>query len=83
MKVRDVTDLVCKEVVEHVTDYLSGPMAPEDRARLEQHLIVCPPCTAYLAQMRTTIALARGVGQPASEAAPELMTLFRRWSHRE
>jgi anti-sigma factor RsiW len=82
MMVRDVADLMCKEVVEHITDYLGDGMAPEDRVRLEQHLLICPPCTAYLAQVRATVALARGMGEAPAEAGPSLMALFRRWSQR-
>ena len=54
--VRDPASLECKEVVELVTEFLGATMAPEERARLEQHLLVCPPCTLHVAQVRSTIA---------------------------
>jgi len=89
---RDAVELVCKEVVELVTDYLAGALSPGDRARLEHHLVDCPPCTEYLAQVRATMALARGLASPAvppAEAAAsadadadDLMSLFRRWRDR-
>jgi anti-sigma factor RsiW len=79
----DSIELVCQEIVELVTEYLGDTLSPQDRARFEQHLLTCPPCTAYLAQMRTTLELAAqlgSAGQPASEEIPQqLAELFRRW----
>src|SRR6185295_4949045 len=79
-------ELVCREVVELVTDYLAGTLLETEKARLEQHLSTCPPCTAYLAQVRATLALAAELG-PASapsddEIAGQLGDMFRRW-HRK
>jgi len=76
-------ELVCKEVVELVTEYLGGTLAAQDRVRFEQHLATCPPCTAYLAQMKTTLALAAELGAAAGPADDEvrrqLGDMFRRW----
>jgi anti-sigma factor RsiW len=75
-------DLPCQDVVELVTDYLSHALSPEDRAGVEKHLLTCPPCTAYLAQVRTTIRLTGelAVDAPAVEdAGRELLSIFRRW----
>jgi predicted anti-sigma-YlaC factor YlaD len=89
MKARNLVDLLCKEVVELVTEYLSHSMTAEDQVRLEQHLLTCPPCTAYLQQVRATLALTRGLGQkepvePAAADTPDvdgdLLSLFRRWN---
>lgn len=48
--------LHCREVVAHLDELESLPEV--DRVRLEQHLLVCPPCTMYLAQLREMLALA-------------------------
>jgi anti-sigma factor RsiW len=48
----------CREVVEVVTDYLEGALSDEDRARMEAHLELCPPCVLYVEQIRTTRRLA-------------------------
>ena len=85
MKARNSVDLMCKEVVELVTEYLSHAMAPEDRVRLEQHLLACPPCTAHLQQVRTTIELAHGLRTDDEAEVPEgddLLGLFRRWNRK-
>ena len=74
-------DVVCREAVELVTDYLEGALSGRDRARLEAHLAACPHCTEYLAQMRVTIAVIGRV-EPESlepEARDELVSLYRRW----
>jgi putative zinc finger protein len=85
MKARNIVELLCVEVVELVTEYLSQAMVPEERARLEQHLLVCPPCTAYLAQVKTTLKLARGIGHDAPESADvdaSLLDLYRSWNRK-
>jgi len=55
--------LRCREVVELVTDYLDGALAPEDQVRLEAHLAACDPCVRYIEQVRQTIRAA-GVVEP-------------------
>ena len=77
--VSDPASLACREVVELLTDLLSDAMPPEDRARLEQHLLVCPPCTLHVRQVRSTIELAAELRAPAVPAAPAVLALFRQW----
>jgi anti-sigma factor RsiW len=74
-------DLACQQAVELVTDYIEGSMSRDDRRRFEAHLSSCPHCTAYLAQMRSTIEL---TGRLKSEELPsevreELVSLYRQW----
>jgi anti-sigma factor RsiW len=82
----DALELVCKEVVEMVTDYLGGTLARADQGRFDHHLSTCPPCTAYLAQVRTTLDLAAELGSaaapPTDDVARQLGDLFRRWHGR-
>lgn len=81
MLLRRRRPFVCREVVELVTDYLEGTMAPRDRARFEAHLAGCPHCREYLAQMRRTLEL-MGRIEPedvAPEVQEELVALYRRW----
>ena len=79
MTVGDPTTLKCNEVVELVTEFLSESLHPQDRARLEQHLLVCPPCTIYVGQIRTTAALAGGLRARPVDPDGALVDLFRRW----
>ena len=73
--------LSCHEVVELVTAYLEGALSRRDRKRFERHIAACDGCTAYLAQMRTTI---RSVGAITEDdlspaAREELVAAFRTW----
>jgi anti-sigma factor RsiW len=80
--VRRRDDLVCRQVVELVTDYLEGALSRRDRRRFERHLRSCPNCTAYLEQIRVTIA-ATGRLTPddlTPEARDEFTRLFRAWT---
>jgi anti-sigma factor RsiW len=63
--------LVCQQAVELMSDYLDGALSRRDRRRLEAHLALCDACTAYLEQLRVTIA-ASGVVR-ADDLSPEVL----------
>jgi anti-sigma factor RsiW len=65
-----------------VTDYLEGMLPRRDRRRFERHLRACPNCTAYLEQMRVTIAQTGSLTPEdlTPEARDEFTRLFRRWN---
>ncbi|MEA2825896.1 MAG: hypothetical protein QOG43_335 [Actinomycetota bacterium] len=73
--------LVCRQVVELVTDYLEGALSADERARFEAHLAGCPHCTEYLREMRVTIAAVGRVEPEALSAAArnDLVALYRGW----
>jgi anti-sigma factor (TIGR02949 family) len=73
--------LVCRQVVELLTDYLDGALTARDRERLESHLADCPHCTEYLAQLRATIASAGSVAPDDldPEVVDDLVALYHRW----
>jgi anti-sigma factor RsiW len=48
--------LVCQQAVELMSDYLDGSLPRRARRRLNAHLALCDACTAYLEQLRVTIA---------------------------
>ncbi len=75
-----ITTLACKDVVELTTELLGGGLDPVARAHIEQHLLVCPPCTMHLGQLRRTIALAGELATPApaSDVPPTLLAAFRK-----
>jgi anti-sigma factor RsiW len=74
-------DLVCREAVRFMADYLDGALSQRDVTRLESHLVGCPHCSEYLAQLRVTIdALGRVEPEDLSpDALDELVGLYRRW----
>ncbi len=74
-------DLVCRQAVELVTDYLDGALSRRDRRRLETHLRACPNCAAYLEQIKMTVRLT-GTIEPedlSPEARADLAELYRQW----
>jgi anti-sigma factor RsiW len=72
-------DTKCRDVVELVTEYLSEALPAEEAARFEQHLFTCPPCTAYLQQMRAQVALSGTLLEPPAPSAGAALEAFRRW----
>jgi anti-sigma factor RsiW len=79
------SDIVCQQAVELVTDYLEEALSRRDRRRFERHLRACPNCTAYLEQIRTTIALVGTIETDdlGPEARQALSDLYRRWRAEE
>ena len=74
-------DLVCRDEVALITDYLEGSLSARQRARLERHLAACDGCDEYLRQMRMTIDVLGRV-EPEDlepEAREELVELFLRY----
>jgi anti-sigma factor RsiW len=74
-------ELTCAELVELVTDYLEGRLPDPERRRFDEHLTGCDGCTAYVEQMRTTIAVAGRVPAPdvPADLQERLLEAFRGW----
>jgi anti-sigma factor RsiW len=75
------SELVCRDAVELMTDYLEGALGRRQRRRLERHLADCPHCRAYLEQLRATVV---ALGEPAEEPTDSatrdaLLDLYRRY----
>jgi anti-sigma factor RsiW len=81
MRVQLRAALMCREVVELVTDYLEGRLSRRDRRRFEAHIAACEGCTAYIEQMRLAVeALGRVPESSISPAARDaLVGAFRDW----
>jgi predicted anti-sigma-YlaC factor YlaD len=80
-----VRELICKELVEVVTDYLEGRMPAERRLLFEEHVAFCSWCQTYLDQMQDTI---RATGSlKVEDLSPEtrdaLLDAFRNWNANE
>ena len=71
--------LVCRDVVELVTDYLEDSMSDADRRAFEYHLSLCADCTAYVEQSRRAIdTLGQLAPEPPDEATRNaLLDAFR------
>ena len=73
------TEIVCRELVELVTDYLEGTLDEATRVRVEEHLAGCEHCTEYVEQMRITTRALREVRTAELEPGrrDELLAMFR------
>ena len=74
--------LPCSAFVEMVTDYLDNAMPLQLRARVDEHLSICPGCLTVLDQIRAVIAMTGRLTETDVQAlAPsgraELMDAFR------
>jgi predicted anti-sigma-YlaC factor YlaD len=78
----DHDEIVCREFVEVVTDYLEGAL-PEDQVELiEEHLVMCDWCKTYLDQLNAVVAALPAIVTPEPVPAPTrdaLVTMFRSW----
>jgi anti-sigma factor RsiW len=74
------TEMACKELVEVITDYLERTLSESDRTRFDAHILTCPPCREYVAEMRTTLQLTGRitVDSISSSARDELLSAYRR-----
>lgn len=78
-------DLSCAELVELVTEYLEGALAPRDRERFEEHVVFCRGCSNFLGQLRTTIEIAGRLTEAdlPQEPTAGLLAAFRDWKRRD
>jgi anti-sigma factor RsiW len=74
-------EIDCKDLVELVTDYLEGVLAPADVERFEDHLALCDGCDVYVEHMRQTIEVvgALSADDVPAPARTALLTAFREW----
>lgn len=74
--------MICRDVVELMTNYLEGALSSVERARFEGHLAGCDGCTAYLEQLRATMRITGRIAadEPISEhLQAELTRAFEGW----
>ena len=54
-----MSDVRCVSGVELLADYLEGLLPPDVRASLEQHVLGCERCQAFVASYQATPAILR------------------------
>ena len=64
-------EITCKQLVELVTDYFEGALPPRTLGQVEEHLVMCEWCVAYVEQMRATIDSLRNLRQSSSREPPD------------
>jgi anti-sigma factor RsiW len=78
------SEFACQDLVELVTDYLDGALAPDRRAEFDAHIADCPYCAEYLDQIRCTIVLTGSVAEDdlSPAARDTLLDAFHDWRQR-
>ena len=76
------TDLVCRQVVELISDYLDGALPADVLAAVEAHLAGCDGCTMVLEEFRRTIAMTGMLTEDDVTPAQRdiLLAAFRGWA---
>jgi hypothetical protein len=69
----------CVDLVEMVTDWMEGGLDDDTRALVEEHLVLCAPCGAYVRQIRQAMQAMRTLDAeaPPSAVRQELLQAFR------
>jgi anti-sigma factor RsiW len=77
-----VDELVCRDLVERVTDYLDGILEPEETERVNRHLADCDGCAAYVDQVRATVRASAALPPevPGERAEADLLDIYRTWA---
>jgi anti-sigma factor RsiW len=77
-----VDELVCRDLVERVTDYLEGVLGPEETERVNRHLAGCDGCTAYVDQVRASVRASAALPPevPGAQAEARLLDIYRTWA---
>ena len=74
--------VVCRQLVEMVTDYLEGDLDPVERTAIEQHLSRCGHCAGYVQQVRAMLVLTADLGRADEVPDALLDTLTARYRAR-
>lgn len=54
-----------------ITEYFEDTLAPRTLERVEEHLVMCDWCVAYVGQMEATIDSLTALSSDAGEVVPE------------
>ena len=63
--------MTCRDLIEFLMDYLDDELSAGEKRRFDEHLGLCPECTAYLASYRETIRLGQMICQPNKSDLPD------------
>jgi predicted anti-sigma-YlaC factor YlaD len=63
-------EIHCRDFVEMITDYFEDALAPRSLEHVEEHLVMCDWCVAYLGQMEATLNSLRELGSESDVGVP-------------
>jgi predicted anti-sigma-YlaC factor YlaD len=71
-------EVTCQQFVELVTDYFEGDLPSRTLSKVEEHLVMCDWCVAYVGQMQATVDALRALkNRSTSEPSDFLLTALR------
>ena len=68
-----VDEVTCQQFVELVTDYFEGALPARTLSKVEEHLVMCDWCVAYVEQMQATVDALRALKNRSSREPPDLL----------
>jgi len=66
-------EVTCQQFVELVTDYFEGALPSGTLSKVEEHLVMCDWCVAYVEQMQATVDALRGLKDRSSREPSDLL----------
>ncbi len=63
--------MTCREFVDFLIDYDTGEISEAQRVAFDEHMVLCPPCVAYVETYRQTVALGKSAFQDPEESLPD------------
>jgi anti-sigma factor RsiW len=74
--------IACRDLLELISDYLDGSLAPERRAAVEAHIADCDGCSIVLEEFRRTIVMSGRLTEDLVDPAQleTLRSAFRAWA---
>ena len=66
-------EVTCQQFVELVTDYFEGSLPPRILSEVEEHLVMCDWCVAYVEQMQATVDALRALKNRSSRQPSDLL----------
>jgi anti-sigma factor (TIGR02949 family) len=70
--------LSCAEVLDRLSDFVDGELAPDERERVEQHLRACGGCERFGGSFRALLALLQRERDRPASLPEELRERLRR-----
>ena len=68
-----VDEVTCQQFVELVTDYFEGALPARTLSKVEEHLVMCDWCVAYVEQMQATVDALRALKNRSSRQPSDLL----------
>ena len=66
----------CREMAEHLSDYIDGELREDMRSLIDAHRGDCPPCEAFVRTLARTVEVVRA--QPREPLSPALKRALAR-----